>query len=50
VPGPDLPGDPIPASRNLFGSDNRRDLPIGNLTSQVWPNVYRNELDQFVKR
>ncbi len=25
-------------------------VPIGNLTSQVWGNVYLNELDQFVKR
>ena len=24
-------------------------LPIGNLTSQLWANVYLNELDQFVK-
>ncbi|MCP4654290.1 MAG: RNA-directed DNA polymerase, partial [bacterium] len=27
-----------------------RGLPIGNLTSQFWANVYLNELDQFVKR
>jgi hypothetical protein len=25
-------------------------LPIGNVTSQFWANVYLNELDQFVKR
>jgi retron-type reverse transcriptase len=25
-------------------------LPIGNLTSQFWANVYLNPLDQFVKR
>ena len=25
-------------------------MPIGNLTSQFWANVYLNELDQFVKR
>ncbi|MEE9354054.1 MAG: reverse transcriptase domain-containing protein [Methylococcaceae bacterium] len=25
-------------------------LPLGNLTSQFWANVYMNELDQFVKR
>lgn len=24
-------------------------IPIGNLTSQLWANVYLNELDQFVK-
>ncbi len=27
-----------------------RGLPIGNLTSQFWANVYLNELDTFVKR
>lgn len=25
-------------------------MPIGNLTSQHWANVYLNELDQYVKR
>jgi hypothetical protein len=34
----------------LFGKNNERGLPIGNLTSQFWGNVYLNELDQFVKR
>ncbi len=27
----------------------RRGLPIGNLTSQIFANIYMNELDQFVK-
>lgn len=27
-----------------------RGLPIGNLTSQFWANVYLNELDHYVKR
>ena len=27
-----------------------RGLPIGNLTSQFWANVYLNPLDQFIKR
>jgi hypothetical protein len=31
---------------NLF---QKRGLPIGNLTSQIFANVYMNELDQFVK-
>lgn len=35
------------ASRpNLF---ERRGVPIGNLTSQVFANIYMNEFDQFVK-
>lgn len=41
---------PIPTQKSLFGKDNERGLPIGNLTSQFWANVYLNELDQFVKR
>jgi hypothetical protein len=39
----------IPAHKTLFGTENRRGLPIGNLTSQFFSNVYLNELDQFVK-
>ena len=35
------------ASRqNLF---ERRGVPIGNLTSQIFANIYMNEFDQFVK-
>lgn len=40
-----FPGD------DLFSPLERaRGLPIGNLTSQQWANVYLNPLDQFVKR
>ncbi len=35
---------------NLFAANRPRGLPIGNLTSQFWGNVYLNRLDQFVKR
>lgn len=38
------PGD------DLFAAVRPRGLPIGNLTSQHWGNVYLNELDQYVKR
>ncbi|MDX1994377.1 MAG: reverse transcriptase/maturase family protein [bacterium] len=34
---------------DLFALERPRGLPIGNLTSQFWANVYMNELDQFVK-
>ncbi len=34
---------------DLFAVNRPRGLPIGNLTSQFWANVYLNELDQFVK-
>jgi retron-type reverse transcriptase len=39
-----FPGD------DLLAALRWRGLPIGNLTSQFWANVYLNELDQFVKR
>ncbi len=39
-----FPGDDLTAALCPRG------LPIGNLTSQFWANVYLNELDQFVKR
>jgi len=39
----------IPPNKSLFGKSNLRGLPIGNLTSQFFANVYMNELDQFVK-
>ena len=47
---PGRAGYPVPARKSLFGNDNRRGLPIGNLTSQFWANVYLNEVDQFAKR
>lgn len=36
-------------SDDIFAANRPRGLPIGNLTSQFWANVYLNELDQFVK-
>jgi RNA-directed DNA polymerase len=39
-----FPGD------DLFAIDRPRGLPIGNLTSQFWANVYLNPFDHFVKR
>lgn len=50
VPGPESPPYPVPPPKSLFGKGNERGLPIGNLTSQFWGNVYLNELDQVVKR
>lgn len=38
-----FPGD------DLLAAIRPRGLPIGNLTSQFWANVYLNQLDQFVK-
>jgi len=39
----------IPPYKSLFGCENGKGLPIGNLTSQFFANVYLNGLDQFVK-
>jgi retron-type reverse transcriptase len=39
-----FPGD------DLLAADRPRGLPIGNLTSQFWANVYLNGFDHFVKR
>lgn len=39
----------IPKHKSLFYLPNTQGLPIGNLTSQFFANVYLNELDQFVK-
>jgi len=38
-----FPGD------DLFALTRPRGLPIGNLSSQFWANVYLHELDKFVK-
>ena len=35
---------------DLFAASRPRGLPIGNLTSQFWGNVYLNGFDHFVKR
>jgi retron-type reverse transcriptase len=39
-----FPGD------DLFAIHRPRGLPIGNLTSQFWSNVYMNPLDWFIQR
>lgn len=41
--------DLIPDHKSLFKVAEDQGLPIGNLTSQFFANVYLNGLDQFVK-
>ena len=41
--------DLIPDHKSLFKVLPDQGLPIGNLTSQFFANVYLNELDQFIK-
>lgn len=50
VPPPWTPQYPVPAQKSLFDRGNERGLPIGNLTSQFWANVYLDQVDQFAKR
>jgi RNA-directed DNA polymerase len=39
----------VPAHKRLAGQPSHRGLPIGNLSSQFYANVYLDRLDQFVK-
>lgn len=39
----------IPKHKSLFSAPPGKGLPIGNLTSQFFANLYLNELDQFAK-
>lgn len=40
----------LPKSKSLFYANQNCGLPIGNLTSQLFGNVYMNEFDHFVKK
>ncbi len=48
--GPRSDWEGLPRSKSLFCSPEGCGLPIGNLTSQLFSNVYLNEFDQFMKR
>lgn len=39
----------VPPHKSLFNAGDRG-LPIGNLSSQFFANIYLNELDQYIKR
>ena len=39
----------LPDYKSLWYADSSKGLPIGNLTSQFFSNVYLNVLDQYVK-
>ena len=34
---------------NSFQTENKKGIPLGNLTSQYFANIYLNELDQIIK-
>jgi len=42
--------DDLPKDKSLKYSNENCGLPIGNLTSQIFANIYLNPLDHFVKR
>ncbi len=39
----------VPEHKTLFNVNENKGLPIGNLTSQFFANVYLNKLDQYIK-
>ena len=41
--------DGLPPSKSLFLSPSDKGLPIGNLTSQLFSNVYMHAFDEYVK-
>lgn len=42
--------DGLPKSKSLFTTNKGCGLPIGNLTSQLFSNIFLNVFDQYVKR
>lgn len=40
----------LPRSKSLFYTENGRGMPIGNLTSQLFSNIYLNKFDHWIKR
>ncbi len=48
--GKKLDWDGLPHNRSLFNSPEGCGLPIGNLTSQLFSNIYLSVFDDFMKR
>lgn len=48
--GSETDWDELPYEKSMFHSPVGCGLPIGNLTSQLFSNVYLNVFDQFMKR
>jgi len=40
----------LPLSKSLFHTPANKGLPIGNLTSQLFANIYLDEFDHFIKQ
>ena len=39
----------LPPTKSLFYSGNNKGFPIGNLTSQLFGNIYLNDFDHYIK-
>ena len=39
----------LPESKSLFCAEEGKGFPIGNLTSQLFGNIYLNDLDHYIK-
>jgi len=50
IKGKKIDWDGLPKTKSLFYANADCGLPIGNLTSQLFGNVYMNEFDHFVKK
>ncbi len=50
VLGAESDWDNLPVDKSLFTAASGCGLPIGNLSSQLFSNVYMNVFDQYVKR
>lgn len=48
IKGPRSNWDDLPPEKSLFYTDQNRGFPIGNLTSQLFSNIYLNEFDQYI--
>ncbi len=42
--------DGLPSEKSLFYSEDAKGMPIGNLTSQLFSNIYLNGFDHWMKR
>lgn len=42
--------DGLPAEKSLFHTGEDKGMPIGNLTSQLFSNIYLNRFDHWMKR
>ncbi len=40
----------LPKSKSLFYSEDNHGMPIGNLTSQLFSNIFLNKFDHWIKR